>query len=94
VGIDVPVDAGIMPVTNKAQIERMVNMCGATLTPELMNLLDKYENNTEDLFKASMEYTIKQIIDLIENGVDGVHIYTMNNPRVAKTIYEGVKGCF
>jgi len=91
VGIDVPVDAGVMPVTNKAQIERMVNMCGASLPPKFQKMLNKYENNKEALFDAGMVYTINQIVDLIANDVDGVHIYTMNNPMVAKRICDGIR---
>lgn len=90
-GINVPVDAGVMPVTNKAQIERMVNMCGASLPEKFRKILDKYENNKEALFDAGMAYTINQIVDLIANDVDGIHIYTMNNPVVAKRICDGIR---
>lgn len=90
-GIDVPIDAGVMPVTNKAQIERMVNMCGASLPPKFKKILHKYENDNEALFDAGMAYTINQIVDLIANDVEGVHIYTMNNPVVAKRICDGIR---
>lgn len=90
-GINVPIDAGVMPVTNRAQIERMVNMCGATLPPKFQRVLQKYENNSAALFDAGMAYTINQIVDLIAHEVDGVHIYTMNNPTVAKRICDGIR---
>lgn len=90
-GIGVPVDAGVMPVTNKAQIERMVNMCGASLPVKFQKVLQKYENNKEALLDAGIAYTINQIVDLIANEVDGVHIYTMNNPAVAKRICDGIR---
>lgn len=90
-GIDVPVDAGIMPVTNKAQIERMVNTCGASLPPKFQRILHKYDDNKEALFDAGMAYTLNQIVDLMAHDVDGVHIYTMNNPVVAKRICDGVR---
>ncbi len=90
-GINVSVDAGVMPVTNKAQIERMVNMCGASLPEKFRKILNKYENNKAALFDAGIAYTINQIVDLIANDVDGVHIYTMNNPVVAKRICDGIK---
>ncbi|MBQ9928629.1 MAG: methylenetetrahydrofolate reductase [Lachnospiraceae bacterium] len=90
-GISAPVDAGVMPVTNRAQIERMVNMCGASLPPKFQRVLQKYENNKEALFDAGMAYTINQIVDLIAHEVDGVHIYTMNNPVVAKRICDGIR---
>jgi methylenetetrahydrofolate reductase (NADPH) len=91
IGINVPIDAGIMPVTNKAQIERMVNMCGATLPQKFKKILQKYEDNKDALLDAGIAYTINQIVDLIANDVDGIHIYTMNNPTVAKRIYDGIK---
>lgn len=90
-GINVPVDAGVMPVTNRAQIERMVNMCGASLPVKFQRVLQKYENNKEALLDAGIAYTINQIVDLIANEVDGVHIYTMNNPAVAKRICDGIR---
>lgn len=90
-GINVPVDAGVMPVTNRAQIERMVNMCGASLPVKFQKVLQKYENNKEALLDAGIAYTINQIVDLIANEVDGIHIYTMNNPAVAKRICDGIR---
>lgn len=90
-GINVPVEAGIMPVTNRAQIERMVNTCGATLPPKFERILHKYEDNKEALFDAGMAYAINQIVDLIANDVDGIHIFTMNNPRVAGRICDGIR---
>ena len=90
-GISAPVDAGVMPVTNRAQIEPPVNMCGASLPPKFQRVLQKYENNKEALFDAGMAYTINQIVDLIAHEVDGVHIYTMNNPVVAKRICDGIR---
>lgn len=90
-GIDVPIDAGIMPVTNKAQIERMVNTCGASLPPKFQRVLQKYDENKEALFDAGLVYTLNQIVDLMAHDVDGVHIYTMNNPVVAKRICDGVR---
>ncbi len=90
-GINVPISAGIMPVTNKAQIERMVNMCGAYLPEKFVKILNKYENNREALFDAGMAYAISQVIDLLANGVSGIHLYTMNNPIIARRICDGIK---
>ncbi|MBR6771737.1 MAG: methylenetetrahydrofolate reductase [Lachnospiraceae bacterium] len=90
-GIDVPVEAGIMPVTNRAQIERMVNMCGASLPEKFRRILDKYGDRKEALFDAGMAYAVNQIVELIAHGVDGIHIFTMNNPVVAGRICEGIK---
>lgn len=91
-GISVPVCAGIMPVTNKNQIERMVTMCGASLPQKFVKMIQKYESRPEALVDAGIAYAIDQIVDLISNGVDGVHIYTMNNPYIARKITESIKG--
>lgn len=90
-GINVPIEAGIMPVINKAQIERMVTLCGASLPDNMKRILDKYADNKEALFDAGIAYATNQIIDLLAAGVDGIHIYTMNNPRVAMKICESIK---
>lgn len=89
--INVPIEAGIMPVTSKSQIERMVTMCGASIPASLSRIMQRYESNPEALRDAGIAYAINQIIDLTANGVDGVHIYTMNNPYVARKITEGVE---
>lgn len=88
--IDVPIEAGIMPITNKSQITRMVSMSGASLPAKFSKILQKYENKPEALRDAGIAYAIEQIVDLIANGVDGIHLYTMNNPYVAKKITEAV----
>lgn len=90
-GIEAPVTPGIMPVINKAQIERMVTLCGASLPERFRRIMNKYENNKEGLFDAGMAYALSQIIDLLANDVDGIHLYTMNNPAVARRICEGIK---
>lgn len=90
-GINVPVEAGIMPVTNRSQIERMVNICGATLPKKFERILHKYDENKEALFDAGMAYAINQIVDLIANDVDGIHIYSMNNPKVTERICDGIR---
>ena len=89
-GISVPIEAGIMPVTNKSQIERMVSMCGASIPQKLAKIMQRYENEPEELKKAGIDFAIEQIIDLISNGVDGIHLYTMNNPYVARKISESI----
>ncbi len=90
-GIDVPLTPGIMPVTNGAQIKRMVGLCGATLPERYERIIHRFEGNPDALFDAGMAYCVSQIIDLLANGTDGVHIYTMNNVRIARTICDSVK---
>ena len=90
-GIDVPVTPGIMPVINAAQIKRMITMCGASLPERFRRIICKYEHNKTALFDAGMSYALSQIIDLLANDVDGIHLYTMNNPVVARKICEGIR---
>lgn len=89
-GINVPIEAGIMPVTNKAQIQRMVKLCGIKLPKKFIRMIERYGDNPESLRDAGIAYAIDQIVDLISHDVDGIHLYTMNNPYVAKRIYEAV----
>lgn len=84
--IDVPIIAGIMPAISKSQLEKMVSLCGVTIPPQLERIVNKFGSNKDALFDAGMSYGISQIIDLLTSDVDGVHIYTMNNPMVAKRI--------
>lgn len=93
-GINVPIEAGIMPVTNKKQIERMVTMCGASLPQKFVKVLQRFGDSPEALRDAGIAYAVDQIVDLVSNGVDGVHLYTMNNPYIAKKISESVKNLF
>ena len=90
-GIDVPVIPGIMPVINAAQIKRMVTMCGASFPERFQKIINKYEDNKEALFDAGMSYALSQIIDLLVSDIDGIHLYTMNNPKVARKICEGIQ---
>lgn len=90
-GITVPIEAGIMPVVNKSQIERMVTLCGASLPPKFVKMMSRFEHNKEALTDAGIAYATEQIVDLIAHGVDGIHLYTMNNPYVARRISENIK---
>lgn len=90
-GIDVPVQAGIMPVTNKKQIERMVSMCNIKLPKKFLQIIDKYEYNAEALRDAGIAYAVDQIVDLTSNDVSGIHLYTMNKPYIAEKIYSAVQ---
>lgn len=87
-GIDVPIEAGIMPVVNKKQIERMVTLCKVDLPKKFLSMMDKYENNPTAMRDAGIAYAVDQIVDLLARGVDGIHLYTMNNPYIAHRIYE------
>lgn len=91
-GIHVPIEAGIMPVVNKAQIERMVTLCGASLPSKFTKMLQRFEHSPEALRDAGIAYAVDQIVDLISQGVDGIHLYTMNNSYIARKITESISG--
>lgn len=91
-GINVPIEAGIMPVVNKAQIERMVTLCGASLPAKFTKMLQRFEHSPEALRDAGIAYAVDQIVDLISQGVDGIHLYTMNNAYIARKINESITG--
>ena len=90
-GINVPIEAGIMPVVNKKQIERMVSLCGASLPSKFTKMMSRYEHKPEAMRDAGIAYAVNQIVDLVSQGVDGIHLYTMNNPYIARRISESVK---
>lgn len=84
--IKVPVIAGILPVLNKKQVEKILSLTNCTLPKKFIRILDKYEHNPEALKEAGIAYAIEQIIDLITWGIDGVHVYTMNRPKTTRRI--------
>ncbi len=90
-GIKSPIIPGIMPFLSQAQISRMIFMCGVSLPAEIIKLLNKYSDNAEDLKKAGIEYSSRQILDLLDKGVSGIHIYTMNNPEIARYNVEKIR---
>jgi methylenetetrahydrofolate reductase (NADPH) len=88
--ITVPVLAGIMPVTNKAQIKRVVELSGTVLPPRFRNIIDKFGDNPAAMKQAGIAYATEQIIDLIANDVRGIHIYTMNKSDIAARIFDNL----
>ena len=77
-------------MVNKKQIERMVTLCGVDLPKKFLSIMERYEHNPEAMRDAGIAYAIDQIVDLITQGVDGIHLYTMNNPYIAHRIYEAI----
>ncbi len=82
-GITKPITAGIMPFMSKAQISRMVFMCGASLPSPIIKLLAHYEDDPKALRQAGIDYACQQFVGLSKEGVDGLHVYTMNHPDIA-----------
>lgn len=89
-GIYAPVFAGIMPITNIKQVDRITCLSQTKLLKEVTDFLEKYKDSPEDLEKAGLQFAIKQINDLLANGVNGIHIYTMNKPKTARTVLKGI----
>ena len=85
-GIAVPITCGIMPFMSKNQVSRMIFMCGASLPSPIIRLLNRYEGDDEALRRAGIEYAAAQLRGLRDAGADGLHVYTMNKPAVARAI--------
>ena len=91
-GINVPIEAGIMPITNSRQIERIISLSGATMPARLSKLIARYGSNDDAMFDAGIAYAIEQIVELLSADINGIHLYTMNNPLVAERISASIKG--
>ena len=91
-GIVAPVIAGIMPVTNGRQIKRICQLSGTYLPSRFKAIVDRFGDNPESMLSAGVVYAAEQIVDLFANGVNAVHVYTMNRPEVAERIMSNLKG--
>ena len=89
-GINVPLVAGIMPVTNAERIGKMIELSKSRVPSELAAIIAKY-GYTPDMEKAGIDYAVKQINELISNGFGHIHIYTMNKPHIAGAIMSGIE---
>lgn len=86
IGITVPICAGVIPVISANQISKSINLSGSSIPKKLENIIDAYGKSKEDMRKAGIDYAVRQILDLKEHGVDGIHIYTMNWPKATAEI--------
>lgn len=89
--INVPLSAGIMPVTNAAQIKRITSLCKSSIPKKLEKILDKYGHDSESMKKAGFIYATEQIIELLANDIPAIHLYAMNKPEVAKAIMNNIE---
>ncbi len=85
-GITVPVIPGIMPVTNVAQVVRSCKLSGTYLPQRFKQIVDRFGDDPDAMKQAGIAYATEQIIDLFANGINAVHVYSMNKPDVAETI--------
>ena len=88
--ITVPVVAGIMPVTNASQIKRIISLSGNLVPAKFLNIVDRFGDNPDAMKQAGIAYATEQIIDLIANGANHIHIYSMNKPDVAGAIMDNL----
>lgn len=85
-GITVPVIAGIMPITNAKQVQRAIELSGSFMPRRFQALVDGYGDDAKAMKQAGIAYATDQIIDLLANGINNVHVYSMNKPEVALAI--------
>ncbi len=89
-GIEVPILAGIMPITNAKQVERAIKLSGSFMPQRFKTIVDKFGHDPAAMKQAGIAYATDQIIDLFANGVTNVHVYSMNKPEVAAKIKENL----
>ena len=87
-GITVPILPGLMPITSAGQVKNIIELSGTKVPDSLMSQIETYKDSPEDLKKAGLEFTKKQMEQLLEHGVDGIHLYSMNKVEIAKFILE------
>ena len=89
-GITIPIIPGIFPILNFQAIKKITSLCGATLPKKLYKNLEQAQNNTEDTEKIGIEYAIEQSNNLLDNGIPGLHFYTMNKSSQIKQIIQEI----
>ena len=89
-GVSIPVVAGIMPVTNVIQLKKIKELSNANIPSKFLSIADKFQDDKDSMRQAGIIYACNQIINLISNGINNIHIYTMNNASVAKQIMQNM----
>lgn len=90
-GITLPIHAGIMPITAARQIGTTISLSGSSIPKTLADIIAKYSDDPDDMRKAGIDYCIRQILDLKQIGVDGIHLYSMNKPKTTAEIMEAIQ---
>ena len=86
IGIDLPIIPGVMPIIKANQVDRAISLSGSYMPRRFISLVDRFGEDSDAMLQAGIVYATDQIIDLFANGITNVHVYTMNNPRVARAI--------
>ncbi|MBN1892736.1 MAG: methylenetetrahydrofolate reductase [Clostridiales bacterium] len=89
-GITVPLIVGVMPVSSAKSLRRMIAISGTSVTPQMQALLDRWGDDPDSMEQAGILHASEQILDLVSNGFGGIHIYTMNKPRIAGAIKDNI----
>ncbi len=89
-GINIPIIAGIMPITNASYIKKSIELSNCSLPKKFVKIMERFGDNPQAMKQAGIVYATEQIIDLMANGVNHIHIYTMNKPDIAHKIVEGL----
>ncbi len=91
IGVNVPISAGIMPITSAKQLGTTVTLSGTTVPEDLSDIIAKYGDKPDEMRKYGIEYAIKQAEDLIARGTRGIHLYIMNKPELLREIFTALK---
>lgn len=91
IGIDVPIIAGIMPITNVKQVKRFTALCGATIPPELLARLEEVHGDPHEVRRVGVEHAIGECRALLDGGATGIHFYTLNRSTATVEILEKIR---
>jgi methylenetetrahydrofolate reductase (NADPH) len=89
-GIGVPIIPGIMPITRASQVSNAIRLSGCHMPQRFINIVDRFGGDKDAMQQAGIIYATDQIIDLIANGVTHIHVYSMNNSKVAQGILDNL----
>lgn len=89
-GIEVPVCAGIMPITTSQQVDRAVKLSGSIMPPRFAAIADRFADDPAAMAQAGIAFATEQIVDLVANGITNIHLYTMNKPWITRAIVENL----
>jgi len=90
-GIQVPIIAGIMPILSVKQVKRFTNMCGASIPPDLLRMIEAVEDDAEAVRHIGMYHATQQCVQLLQEDVAGIHFYTLNRSTATRAIYQLIK---
>jgi methylenetetrahydrofolate reductase (NADPH) len=90
-GIKVPILAGIIPILSGRQIQRFAKLCGSKLSAEISSRLNELGDDDDAVSAFGIDYATRQCEELIANGVEGLHFYTLNKSRATLEVVRGLE---